>query len=78
MLGVPSRLLGCCGVCVDVRRLVPVPVAVRVRSDEMRLGSVAWRHHRVSAVACLSYRLAPLFDKGDGEGGGANDDKRLG
>lgn len=68
MLVVPSRLLGCCGVCVDVRRLLPVPVAVRVRSDEMRLGSVAWRHHRVSAVACLPYRLAPFLRHG-GRGG---------
>lgn len=29
-------------------------------------------------VACLACRLAPLFDKGDGEGGWANDGMRLG
>ena len=29
-------------------------------------------------VACLPCRLAPLFDKGDGEGGGANDEERFG
>lgn len=29
-------------------------------------------------VACLPCRLAPLFDKGDGEGGGANDGWRGG
>ena len=31
-----------------------------------------------AGVACLPYRLAPLIDKGDGEGGGTNDDERLG
>lgn len=39
--------------------------------------AAAGRYH-VSPVACLPFRLAPLFDKGDGEGGGANDSGRIG
>lgn len=31
-----------------------------------------------AGVACLPFRLAPLFDKRDGEGGGTNDEERLG
>lgn len=82
----PSCLVGVGG-GVDVRRSVPIPVAVpcdcllpcrsvRKRSDEMRR---RWRRLTSSGVgvACLPCRLAPLFDKGDGEGGGTNDDGRL-
>lgn len=59
---------------------VPVPVAVRLptpcrsvrtMSDEIRLW-VAAECYRVSAVACLPFRLAPLFDKG-GRGGRRNE-----
>lgn len=61
-----------------VRRPVPVPVAVRERSNEMRLRVAGgWALSGVG-VACLPYRLAPLFDKGDGEGGGANEGWRGG
>lgn len=53
MSGVSPCLLDLTTGGVDVRRPVPVPVAVRERSNEMRLGSVAWRHHRVPALlAC--------------------------
>lgn len=39
--------------------------------------AAAGRYH-VSSVACLPFRLAPLFDKGDGEESGTNDVGRLG
>lgn len=50
----------------DVWRPVLVPVAVRMRSDDMWL-MAATECYQVPAVACLPYRLAPLFDKMDGE-----------
>ena len=43
---------------------------MRRRADGWTLSGVG--------VACLPFRLAPLFDKGDGEGGGANEGGRLG
>lgn len=47
-----------------------------MRSDEMRRMAAA-ECHWVLAL-CLPCRLAPLIDKGDGEGVGANDGERGG
>lgn len=84
--GVSSCLLGV-GVGVDVRRPVPVLVSraiARCPCLSMR-GAVGWDEAdgggwalSGSGVACLPFRLAPLFDKGNREGGGTNDDERLG
>lgn len=88
--GIPSCLLGG-GDGADVRRPVPVPVARAIAYcpclsmrrgmvDEMRRMAAAAECYQISGggVACLPCRLAPLFDKGSGEGGGANDVGRLG
>lgn len=44
----------------------------------MRLGGGCVLSDACAGVACLPYCFAPLFDKGDGEGGGTNDNERLG
>lgn len=45
----------------------------------MRLGAAAVRYQMpVLVLLACRIRLAPLFDKGDGEGGGTNDDELLG
>lgn len=71
-----------CGVpCLAVRfsRAVAFSVDVGCGRMRMRLGAAAVRYQMpVLVLLACRIRLAPLFDKGDGEGGGTNDSGRLG
>lgn len=73
---------GTASMCV-VSRVCPgcpcgcLPLPVCVVADEMRRTDGGGWALSCAVVACLPYCLAPLFDKGDGEGGGTNDDGRL-
>lgn len=55
-----------------------LPLPVCVVADEMRRTDGGGWALSCAVVACLPYCFAPLFDKGDGEGGGTNDSGRLG